>query len=386
MRILIIGGGIGGLTTAIALGRVGIDAQVYERAAELREVGAGIGLMSNALRVLEVLDLSAAIRSLSCVGAPGRLRNPEGDVLTEIPTDMENQPGAVALVHRAELLDALIHHIDPQRLHLNRNCVAFEQTGDGVTARFQNGETVRADALIGADGLKSAVRARLFGDRPIRYAGYTAWRSVVETDCGHDAISGETWGRGCRFGMFPMSRGRVYWFATNNTREGERDTEGRSKDVLLRLFRGWHKPIEALITAANEGAILRNDIYDLDPLASWSDGRVALLGDAAHPMTPNLGQGAGQAMEDAIVLAACLRKNAGIEAALAEYQSRRIPRVKRFVLHSRWLGAVAQYENALLCTLRNAAVRATPKAKAARQMDSLINVEILTARERELFH
>ncbi len=386
LRVIIVGGGIGGLTTAIALGKVGIDVQVYERAAELREIGAGIGLVSNALRVLDELGLGGAIRSQSLGGVQGGLKNAKGEVLVEVPTDeLTKQIGGATVMHRAELLQELARHINPERLHLDRTCTGFEQDPDGVVARFHNGESARGDALIGADGLRSAVRTQLFGDQPVRYSGYTAWRAVVEFDGEHHHAITETWGPGRRFGIVPMNRGRVYWFATNNAPEGERDPEGRTKDVLLRLFRGWHKPIEALIAAANESAILRNDIYDMDPLPRWGQGRVVLLGDAAHPMTPNLGQGACQAIEDSIVLGVCLKKHANIESALIEYQSRRIPRTRKFVTRSRWLGVIGQMENPLLCWLRNSAVRATRKRMAAQQANSLLNLDLLTASEHAMF-
>jgi 2-polyprenyl-6-methoxyphenol hydroxylase-like FAD-dependent oxidoreductase len=386
LRIIIVGGGIGGLTTAIALSKVGIDAQVYERAPELREVGAGIGLASNALRALDALGLGRAIRSQSLGGVQGGIRNPKGEVLMAIPTDgLTKQIGAVAVMHRAELLEELAREVGPERLHLGRTCTGFEQDQNGVVARFHNGETARGDALIGADGLRSVVRTQLFGNPPVCYSGYTAWRAVVEFDGGHNHGIGETLGRGRRFGIVPMSRGRVYWFATNNAAEGERDPEGQTKDVLSRLFRGWHEPIETLISATNEAAILRNDIDDMDPLPDWRQGRVALLGDAAHPMTPNLGQGACQAIEDSVVLAVSLKKHANIESALLDYQLRRAPRTRKFVMHSRWLGIIAQRQNPLLCWLRDSAMRATPKRMAARQMKSLLDVEILTASERAMF-
>jgi 2-polyprenyl-6-methoxyphenol hydroxylase-like FAD-dependent oxidoreductase len=294
--------------------------------------------------------------------------------------------GVVAVMHRSELLALLAQQLAPEWVHLDRICAGFEESGKAITARFQNGESASADALIGADGLRSVVRTQLFGERPIRYAGYTAWRSVVEFNDSRNLIMGETWGRGRRFGIVPMSRGRVYWFATKNAPEGERDPEGRRKDVLSRLFRGWHEPIEALIAAAAEDSILRNDIYDIDPLPGFVRGRAALLGDAAHAMTPNLGQGACQAIEDAIVLAACLKTNDSVESGLREYQRRRAPRARRFVLRSRFVGAIAQIQNPALCWFRDAAMRATPGRIAAVQMRSMLNSMALEASEVSLFN
>ena len=386
MRIIVVGAGIGGLTAAIALSRLGIDVQVYEQTGALREVGAGIGLMANALSALDVLGIGDDVRSQSVTGVQGGLRRANGDVLMAIPA---NEPGirfaSIAVMHRAELLSSLAQHVDPGHLHLGRRLVGFAQDGDGVTARFSNGEVIRGDALIGADGLHSAVREQLFGKRPIRYSGYTAWRAVVETGAEGHSIMGETWGGACRFGIVPMSQSRVYWFATKNAPEGERDPRGRIRESLAGLFRGWHQPIETLIAAASEESILRNDIYDMDPLPHFVTGRVGLLGDAAHAMTPNLGQGACQAMEDAVVLGVCLKKSTNVGSALVEYEKRRMARTRRFVLQSRRFGAIAQWESAALRLIRDAAVRMTPIRFTLRQLRSLLDVEVLSPSERAFY-
>ena len=233
----------------------------------------------------------------------------------------------MAILHRAELLSLLARHVDPARIHLGRTFVGLEQDGGGVTASFDTGETVRGDGLIAADGLRSAVRTRLFGQQAIRYASYTGWRAVLNFPEIPKLAPSETWGRGCRFGIVPMSRGRIYWFATRNATEGQRDPAGRTKEAVAQVFQRWPQPIEAVIEAAPEDAILRNDIYDLVPLPHIVQGRVALLGDAAHATTPNLGQGACQAIEDSVVIAACLRTAERVQPGLLEYEGRRLPRV-----------------------------------------------------------
>jgi len=384
MRVLIIGGGIGGLAAAAALRRAGIEADVYERAPALREVGAGIGLMANGVRALDRIGLGDAVRSKCLARVQGVLRNWKGATLVAaLAGELAKRFDGLALVHRADLLAALASAVDPARLHPDRECLGFEQDERGVTAHFRSGEAAHGDVLIGADGLRSAVRAQLFGNLPPRYAGYTAWRAAVPFT--HSRLLwGESWGRGRRFGIFPMTEGRIYWFATANALEAERDQDGSAKTHLLELFRGWHEPIEALIEVTEAPSILRNDIYDLDPLAAWGRGRVTLLGDAAHPMTPNLGQGACQALEDAVVLAVCLKKSADVASGLADYQRRRIPRVRAVVLQSRQIGQAAQWEHPVLCWLRDAATRATPGSLAARSMESVSGREILTADEAAL--
>jgi 2-polyprenyl-6-methoxyphenol hydroxylase-like FAD-dependent oxidoreductase len=387
LKVLIVGAGIGGLTAAIALRKTGIEAHVYERAPELREVGAGIALASNALRALDTLGIGPEIRSQGVAGIQGALRNPAGEAIMAIPSDeFARQVGGLVVLHRAELLALLERQLDPQQLHLGRECIGLERDARNVTVRFQNGETATGDVLIGADGVRSAIRTELFGARPLRYAGYTAWRSVVKAgETGNVAIT-ETWGRGCRFGIVPMSAGRIYWFATHNAPQSQREPQGQTKNTLAQLFQGWHQPIKALIGASTEDSILKNDIYDMDPLPRWVDGRVALLGDAAHPMTPNLGQGACQAIEDAVVLAACLKKSDDhVERALLEFERRRIPRARTIVLSSRRLGVVAQLETPVSCRIRDVAMRATPKRLAMRQMKALSGFEVLSVSERALF-
>src|SRR5262249_38146230 len=205
--------------------------------------------------------------------------------------------------------------------------------------------------LLGADGLHSVVRRQLFGAAPPRYAGFTAWRAVVPAPDGLAIPAGEYWGRGQEFGVIPLGGRRIYWFATHTLPErqqGDLHASSEQKQALLRLFRGWYPAIPALIEATPDEAVLRNDIYDRPPLAAWSRGRATLLGDAAHPMTPNLGQGACQALEDAVVLAASLAaattadRADRIPHALETYQSARLPRANRVVARSRQLGALIQ--------------------------------------------
>jgi 2-polyprenyl-6-methoxyphenol hydroxylase-like FAD-dependent oxidoreductase len=373
--ILIIGGGIGGLTAAIALRRAGFDAEIYERVDELREVGAGLSLWKNALTALDAIGLGDPIRQLSAPYLDAGLRTWDGRVLaTPSMETLSRRFGEVAIVvHRATLQTLLADAAGRDRIHLGKTCVAIEQDVRLVTATFADGTRVSGDALVGADGLHSVVRKTLHGDVAPAYAGYTAWRSVVEFD--HQQLrTGESWGPGRRFGQIPMAGGEVYWFATHNTPAGGR-AAGGEKAELLRLFAGWHHPIEPLIEAAPEAGIIRLDIHDRPPLTSWSVGRVTLLGDAAHPMTPNLGQGGCQAMEDAVVLARSLRESADVVSAWRDYETRRIPRTRAVVEASRRFGALGQWEQPIAIWVRNALVsRLAPKLQI-RQMAAIIGHE-----------
>jgi 2-polyprenyl-6-methoxyphenol hydroxylase-like FAD-dependent oxidoreductase len=387
MRAIIIGGGIGGLTTAIALQKAGIEAHVYERASQICEVGAGISLWTNAIRVLDALGLGKQIRSLALANAAGSIRDWRGKTISSVSIEgLEKQFGtAIAVVHRAALIEILLKALPSDGIHLGCELTDFSQDAGGVTAQFVNHEIAKGEVLIGADGLRSTVRSHLFNDGPPQYSGYTAWRAVLDFNRPGLAPS-ETWGPGRRFGIVPMTDGRVYWFATQNAKEGERDHPGQAKARLLQLFAGWHAPVESILEATEDSAIVRNDIYDRNPIPRWSKNRVTLLGDAAHPTTPNLGQGGCQAIEDAVVLAACLTTTANVDAALRQYETRRDSRTREIVLASRRIGALAQLENPILSFLRNLIISATPKSVSNRQLNSVVSFEALSEEERALFH
>ena len=387
MRAMIVGAGIGGLTAAIALRRAGIETTVFERAGEIKEVGAGLLLAANAVRALGELGLFHEVSQLGTPASVGLIHSWRGETLAEVPArELEKRSGAPSVaVHRADLQSFLLKEAGKKNVVLGAECSSFEQDDSGVTAIFADGTEERGELLIGADGLNSTVRARLIGRKKPRYAGYTAWRAVVEPD--RELLPWgtgfETWGRGARFGCAHIGGGRVYWFATRNAPEGERDSPVGSpsgpKAALTRLFDGWHHPVPDLISETEEWAIRRDDLYDRAPLSgSWGKGRVTLLGDAAHPATPNLGQGACQAIEDAVELARCLGRVVQTNAkdrvppALRRYEALRGERTAWIVRRSRALGRIGQIENPLLCRLRDAALKATPTRLQLRQFERVM--------------
>ena len=362
-KVIVIGAGIGGLTAAIALRQRGIDVEVYERSPVLSDVGAGISLWANALKALHQLGLKAPLDAMSFTSDEGAVRTVSGAVLTSTSarefTARFGMP--VTVFHRAELLDVLRDAARGVPVHLDHDCREVTQDADRVSVRFGSGRRAQADVAVGADGLRSAVRASLAIPGEVRYSGYTAWRGIAPFRTA-SLLAGETLGRGQRFGLVPISGDRVYWYATDNVHEGEREEPGRAKARLTEMFSRWHAPIPALIEATEAGAILRNDIYDRDPVDRWGEGRVTLLGDAAHPMTPNLGQGGCQAIEDALVLARCLAEGGSVEASLRRYEALRIPRTRFIVKASRRIGRAFQIESPILCRLRNLGIRMTPAA------------------------
>ena len=243
-----------------------------------------------------------------------------------------------------------------------------------LVAVTADGGEERGDLLVGADGLSSVVR-RGIATAPTRYAGYTAWRGVSSVPVEPGRLT-ESWGVGERFGLVDIGLGRTYWFATKNAPEGERDEPGGRKAEILRRFSGWHDPIAAVVEAADESAILRNDVYYLEPLPRWSHGRVVLVGDAAHATTPGVGQGAAQAIEDAVVLGDRLAGSDDLSTVLAEYEAIRQPRAEAVLKLSRRVDKAAQLANPLGWRLRNALVRWQPERAQRRQLEPIVHHEL----------
>ena len=297
---IVIGAGIGGLAAAVALQKRGWDVTVLERAPKLDPVGAGLAVAPNALRVLDALGLGGRLRKLSALQGAAGIQRPDGRWITRTDAGKAavryGEP--VIVMHRATLVDVLAEGLTPGTLRLGLPA----EDVDPATGRVDTADgPLTADLVVAADGLHSRVRGKLFPGHPGPvYTGVTSWRIVVPHPGGKLDLA-ETWGAGKVFGVTELGDGRVYCYATAPAPEGGSAEDERAE--LLRTFAGWHEPIPALIRAAT--AVTRTDIRWLArPLPRFDAGRVVMLGDAAHAMTPNLGQRACQAIEDAAVLAA----------------------------------------------------------------------------------
>ena len=377
-HVLIAGAGIGGLTLACALRRAGLAVTVFERAEVLRPVGAGITVQMNAMSALRSLGLAEAVaREGAALGSAALLQH-TGGVLTRTSLDtIAREFGGPAIgIHRGRLQAVLLAGLSEEHVRTGLAVRGVHEEGSQVTVELSDGSRATGDVLVGADGLHSVVRRAVLGDSPLRYSGYTSWRGVARLDAQVNAGGvTETWGPGARFGIVPIGHGETYWFATQNAPAGEKDAPGHARARLLERFGGWHAPIARLLEATAEEHILRTDIQDQPPVKHWSRGRVTLLGDAAHPMTPNMGQGGGQAIEDAVVLARCLLQEAEVSAALAAYEHRRVERANGFVSRSYQLGRVAQWESAAGRAVRDALMRLTPTSAATRQLRAIMRFE-----------
>jgi len=377
-KLLIIGGGIGGLATAIAARQAGVEPVVYERAAEIQEVGAGITLWSNAVRALRRLGVESALLPLSTTLDRSEIRSWRGRLLARTSLGALSQRlGAPTLgVHRADLQAALANAAAAP-IHLSATCVGFEQDAAGVNVKLFSGLEATGDLLVGADGLRSKVREQLLGLQPPRYSGTVAWRGIAlfEHPSYPPGLTSLSIGRGAQVGMLPIGKGRTYWFATAKLPEGQIDAPAGRKRDLLELFRGWHEPIPALIDATAEHAILRGDIHDRAPTRRWGEGRVTLLGDAAHPTTPNLGQGAGMALEDAVVLGRCLRENADPVQALRTYEQLRRDRTAMIVKDSLRMGRMLERGHPVASWLRDWLLRLLPERVTQRNLLKYIDYD-----------
>ncbi|HEX8072099.1 MAG TPA: FAD-dependent monooxygenase [Pyrinomonadaceae bacterium] len=378
-RVAIVGGGIGGLCAAIALRRAGVETSVYEQAEKLREVGAGITLWPNAVGVLRRLGLAEGLIRRGARMRRAAILTSAGRVLAESrPEELERLTGepTVAL-HRADLHALLLAALPEDFVRLGAKFVAAEETPEGVTARFADGRAETADLLVGADGLNSAVRRQLFPAVQPRYSGYTSWRGIAPQCEGvAEGFTSESLGRGSRFGIVPIGRGRVYWYATENVPAGQAQPQGERKGHLLRRFEGWHEPVKRLIEVTPDEHVLRNDIYDIEPMRSWHAGRVVLLGDAAHPTTPNMGQGACMAIESAFTLARSISEAVEVEGALGTYERARMKRTAWVTRQSRMAGRVGQVEGRVACAARDLLLAAAPKALMRRTLERAVSFEL----------
>lgn len=367
-----IGAGIGGLSAAIALRRVGLEVTVHERAPELREVGAGLMLWANALRALDALGAGDAVRAATMPVARVTLAAREGH---RVQRRIETAPFERALgyapfvgfVHRAELVAALAGLLPAGSLRFGHELVGVEERGERVAVRFANGHTDEADLLVGADGLRSAVRAALICDAPPRYAGYTCWRGVAPRPAALAPGELHLWtGRGAQVGLNAMTEDRVYWFATRNAPAGGRAPDERA--AALDAFRGWAAPLPELIAATPADRVLRGDILDRPPARPWTRGRVVLVGDAAHPTTPNFGQGGGMAIEDAVVLARRLATAPDVAAALAGSEAERFARAAAVTNEAWAFGRMLQWEHPAAVAVRDALAGLALRVNGTRQL------------------
>ncbi len=374
--ILIVGGGIAGLATAAGLSRAGIPCEIVERAEAWAPVGAGIVLGVNAMKVLRSLAADAAAIAGGTRLGRGSITDHDGRPLAT--TDfaaLEPEFGPTIGLHRAALHDVLRNVAPEVPVSLGTTVDALEPHEKYVEVRLSDGREGRYRLLIGADGLRSRIRQLLFGDERIRYSGYTCWRMVVSSPVDSVAMR-EMWGRGHRFGVVPIGDETVYCFAVANAPRGREDPPEERLERFRERFSGFGGQVPDLLRAlAAPGDLIHNDLEEVRQ-GPWHDGRALLIGDAAHAMTPNMGQGAAMALEDAMVLVELIRDGVPDAEVPARLHARRATRVRWVQDQSRRIGRIGQLEGTLACRLRNTVLRLVPDALNARALRRMAEADV----------
>lgn len=381
MKFIITGGGICGLCTAVILQKQGFEVEIYEAAPAIKAVGAGLVLSTNAIKALKsmgiadiILTKANLLDSFDIVLSNGKtLMNTDAKSLSTKYESIGN-----ATIHRAELHQTLLDILGTTiKMFTGKKGQTVQQDKNGITLEFTDGSKATGDYLIACDGINSAIRQQLLPKSLPRYAGYTCWRSVIEHDGQFDGKNAtETWGKMGRFGVVPLTNNRIYWFACLNTPKSRDEKMANFKVADLKnYFKNYHHPIPQLLDLTKDTQLLWNDIEDIRPIKKFAFDRILLAGDAAHATTPNMGQGACQAIEDAAVLAKYLKKDLSIEQAFKAFEKQRIPRTTKIVNTSWTFGKLAQATNPILTSFRNFALKMTPDSVNQKQMDFLFDVD-----------
>jgi 2-polyprenyl-6-methoxyphenol hydroxylase-like FAD-dependent oxidoreductase len=370
----ILGGGIAGLTTALALKQIGIASTVIEAAPEFRPVGAGIVLAVNAMRAYRRLGLYDQLLAAGNAVEKISIYDDQGTIINRTFT-----PGVEGLtnlaIHRAELHRVLLGALGDMTIITGKRSRDLEVTDKGYRVLFEDGFTVDTPYLIVAEGINSPIRRSIVPQSRLRYSGYTCWRGIADNTLHHIHESSETWGPKGRFGMVPIGEGKVYWFACRNAPPADSRMKAAGTADLLQLFKDYHPPIADIIRTTPDSQMIWSDISDLEPMDRYAYGNLVFIGDAAHATTPNMGQGACQAIEDAMVLANCLQKTPPVQEAFRAFEQKRVKRT-HFIVNQSWqLGRVAQWENPVLTRLRNFAIRSIPQRVFQRQVEKVYETD-----------
>ncbi|MBL0742607.1 FAD-dependent monooxygenase [Chryseolinea lacunae] len=378
-RLSIIGGGIGGLTLAIALRKKGYEPTVYESAPALKPLGAGLGLAANAIKAFDEIGISDDVLQAGKILKKFTLRDQRGNTLSV--ADAESLSGRYGVpsnftIHRADLHEVLLSKLPPHSVVLGKTCVRFDQRASGVVLHFSDGSAIETDYVMACDGVHSVFRKQLVPNSLPRYAGYTCWRAVIDTlpPSLDGEATGESWGIGRRFGIVPLSNHRVYWFATLNAPANDLSKKAYTVADLQKVFGEFHSPVPEVLAHTKNEQLIWNDIVDIKPLRQFAFGNIVLMGDAAHATTPNMGQGACMAIEDAVILAQCIAQNAEPIVAFQRFEARRLNRTRHIIVDSRRIGRVGQWENRFLINVRNTALRLTSERVAAQQFKFISDV------------
>ncbi len=375
----IIGGGIAGLSAAISLTGLNRKFLVFEQSSVLKGIGAGFGLAANAMQAFEYLGLRREVEEIGYYTDSYAILDHRGNTLiapdTQSLSSRYHQKNFT--VHRADLHRLLLSKLLSEQLVLGKRLTRFERAENGVLLLFEDGTRYRCRYLIVADGVKSIARQQLIPGSTPRYSGYTCWRATIDNGAVQLRRGTETWGPHGRFGMTPLVDDRIYWYACINATPDNRIYKEYSVRDLLHNFAGYHSPIPQILSNTRDEDLMWNDIIDIKPLPHFAYGNILLIGDAAHATTPNMGQGACQALEDVAVLNDELKQNNGVEKAFKNVEKRRLERTKYITSTSRLIGHAAQYTHPWMIGVRNSLLRIMPPRWAQAKLKKLLEVDFM---------
>lgn len=371
--VTIIGAGIGGLTTALSLKQKGLNVMIFESSAEIKPVGAGIILANNAMQVFQELGIRDKIERAGNRISSMKITDHQLRPISVVDLARYEQKYGVhnIAIHRGVLQKILADEIGYDNIKLSKRLSKIEKA-ELFKLTFEDNSTLESKLVIGADGIKSVVRNQLFEESTVRNANQKCWRGICEIELPekyHNELN-EAWGKGRRFGFVKISDKKVYWFALANSKNVVADEVN-----LMEFFNNFHTDILNIISATTKEQIIVNDIIDLKPIDKWQSKNVCLIGDAAHATTPNLGQGACQAIEDAYVLGKLLDRGIAIENTFKEYEDLRRKKAHAIVNTSWTVGKMAQIENGFLIWLRNFAMRNLLESTNQKQMDMIFKLD-----------
>jgi 2-polyprenyl-6-methoxyphenol hydroxylase-like FAD-dependent oxidoreductase len=377
--VAIIGGGIGGLTLAVALQKLNITVRLYENTPILKPVGAGLGLAGNAIHALQALGIDQPIIKKGNILDRLEIVDQKGKILSVANPSASITSSQIHnfAIHRADLHQALLGMLDQASLFLNKRCIDFNQHQDGVEIIFEDGTSESADFVVACDGINSVFRKKLLPTSLPRYAGYTCWRAVIPQDnlSKERHVGFETWGKGKRFGVTPLSENRLYWYACINAATEKSLLQHYTIYDLKNEFQDFHNPIPEILSATPNEHLIWGDIYDIAPIPKFAFNNIVLLGDAAHATTPNMGQGACMAIEDAVTLRNAFMQHGITVDAGKTYEQKRLKRTQKIIEQSRLIGKIAHISNPMAIRARNIFMRLTPQSVSNKQLKFLYSVD-----------
>lgn len=378
-RFTIIGGGVAGLTAAIGLNKIGIQATIFESAKALKGIGAGFGLAANAIQALEYLELKAGVIPLGHYLENYNILDKRGRILAapETKTISDKYEQDNFAIHRADLHQFLLAQIEHENLHLGKRALKIEYREGEIDIFFEDGTIHQTDYLIIADGVNSRLRQQLIPGSAPRYAGYTCWRATIDNANINLSTGSETWGNKGRFGMTPLVGNKIYWYACINSPAHNKVFSRYTIKDLQQNFASYHDPITSVLAETNDQQLIWNDIIDIKPLKNLAFGNILFIGDAGHATTPNMGQGACQAIEDVAVLIDELKKTTDVALAFQIFEKRRLKRT-RYITETSWsIGKVAQWENPISIIIRDTLMRILPEEVKQYKLKKLLSVDFM---------